>query len=375
MGDWKQKARERVKEKQQGATFKLTPGPNCFRVAQNSKGPNYPPFEEIHIHRDVGPDKRVVRCGKKMDGTGKCWLCDLKLPELRKSAKTSKQAYAEQMAQQEQMITQVFPFNPDNEKFSPAKPWWVSTGGPKSLSVALMSLISGSRRSYDDPVKGYNISCNRTGTGMKDTKYGALEPDEEPTVVPKEIRATVKPFEEIVPQYSMADQKAAFFGEEAAAEEQEEETEETEEETEETEEEAEEEAEEETEEEAEEEAEEETEEETEEEAEEEAEEETEEEETEEEEAEEEETEEETEETEEEETEETEEAEEETEEEEPEPPKKLKKKPVPVPVKKPLAKKPAPVVPAKKPLVKKPAPAPAAPVKKPVGGKIIAGKKK
>ncbi len=213
MPSWKDKARERVKAAKQGATFKLVEGSNCFRVLPNKKGVNHAPYLEFRIHRNVGPDNTWVRCGKDIDGSGKCWMCDLKLPEMRKSANSAKRAKAEEMAPRDQFLVQVSSYDTELGKFAPPKPWWVPTGGSRSLGVALLSLLANSRRSYDDPIKGYNISIERTGTGFKDTRYGAMEPDEEPTKVPGSILAAMKELEELVAEYSAESQKAAFYGE------------------------------------------------------------------------------------------------------------------------------------------------------------------
>jgi chemotaxis protein histidine kinase CheA len=286
---WKDKARERVKDAKQGATFKLVEGPNCFRVLPNKQGIDQAPYSEFRVHRNVGPNDVWVKCGKDVDGSGKCWLCDIKLPELRKSPNASKKSAADNMAPKDQFLVQVAAYDPETKKFSQPKPWWCPTGSARSLGVALLSLLANSRRSYDDPKKGYNINVERTGTGFKDTRYGAMEPDEEPIVVPSSILSAMKELDELVPEYSLDIQKAAFYGENAPDKEEhstsnkrskvveeeaeEEEAEEEEEEAEEEEEEAEEEEAEEEEEEAEEEeAEEEEAEEEEEEAEEEEEE-------------------------------------------------------------------------------------------------------
>lgn len=230
MADWKQKARERAKERQEGESFKLGQGTNCFRILPNAKGVKFAPYVEIRMHREVGPEKRSCRCGKNIDGEGKCWLCDVMIPKLGESPSRQKQAMAEGLQSREQIVMQVSRYDPDTEKFSKPKLFWPSTGGGKSMGVQLLGLLGSSKRSYDDPKKGYNLNVSRTGTGMTDTRYGPLEPDEEPTVVPSSVLGLLKPFAELLPKYSENEQKALFHGtsRDAMADSDEEETDEDE---------------------------------------------------------------------------------------------------------------------------------------------------
>ena len=209
--EWKARERERVKDKEEGGTMKLTEGDNCLRIMPNKKGLNHPPHIEFRVHRNVGPDNGFCACGKDIDGAGECWLCNTMIPSLEGSQNPSKRAMADKISSAEQFLVQVSRFDIDTRRFRLPKPWWVSTGGPQSLSVKIHSLIASSRRDYDDPVKGYNINIHRTGSGMK-TRYGSVEPDDEPTVVPKEVLAGIKPLEEFLPIYDPEDQKALFYG-------------------------------------------------------------------------------------------------------------------------------------------------------------------
>jgi hypothetical protein len=211
---WKDDARERVKEKKQGATYKLTEGLNCFRILPNKKGLDKPPYLEIFIHRDVGPDKGWCRCGKNIDGTGKCWICDSRIPSLMKSGSPQKRQRAEALARREQFIVQVSAYDPETKKFSSPKPFWPSTGGRQSLSVKILAKLASDRRSYDDPVKGYNMNVTRTGTGFKDTRYEMELPDDEPTKVPSWVLEASKPLEELVEEYSEKRQKTLYYGQE-----------------------------------------------------------------------------------------------------------------------------------------------------------------
>jgi len=211
--DWRKEAKQRIKDKGEGSRFKLQPGDNCFRILPNSKGTQYPPHLEILIHRDVGPDKKAVRCGKEInDSSGECWLCDEKIPALEASKKASHKVTAKALQSKEQMLVQVSRVDPDTNNFSAPKVWWVSTGGPKSQSVALLGTLASTKRQYDDPKRGYNLNISRTGTGPTDTRYGSIIPDEEPTKVPSSVLNGMKSLASQVDAYDEDVQRAAYYG-------------------------------------------------------------------------------------------------------------------------------------------------------------------
>jgi hypothetical protein len=208
---WKEKARQRLKEWKQGDTFRLAEGENVFRILPNKRGLEHPPYIEFRIHRNVGPDQGFVRCGIGVDGNGDCWLCK-KLEELSKGKDPTRRLQAKAAAAREQMLVQVAPYDPETGQFGKPKPWWIPTGGPRSLAVTILSLLASSKRSYDDPVKGYNITIERTGQGPRNTRYGTPIPDDEPTRAPKEVLAQMKYLEDYVPPYDPEEQKAIFYG-------------------------------------------------------------------------------------------------------------------------------------------------------------------
>jgi len=209
---WREDARKEVKKIMAGGKFKLKEGENTFRVLPNRNGLDRAPYIIIMQHGDVGPDKRLVNCGKDTDGQGSCWLCDRVIPKLAKSTKKSLRDKAEAMRAKRQMIMQVA--SVDGGDWDGPFLWYVSTGGAKSLSTKMQNRLSSTRVFYDHPIKGRNLTINRVGTGMKDTSYGAPEPDEGRTRVPKEILKKLKRFEEIIPEYDPAIQKAMFEGKE-----------------------------------------------------------------------------------------------------------------------------------------------------------------
>ena len=228
--DWRSAARERVKEKKQGASFKLVEGTNAFRILPNKKditatgtidpkkGLQYPPFLEFRVHRDVGPDKAFLACGHDIEGGGSCWLCDVKIPELEKIPTKRDQAF--EIGPRESFLIQVSRIDGETGKFSMPKPFWVSNGRGivgrpakrPTLATQVQSAILNSRKDFIDPVKGYNMYIERTGLGQKDTTYGSPEGDEKASKVPTAILLAVKSFEELVPAYDVEEQKSAYYG-------------------------------------------------------------------------------------------------------------------------------------------------------------------
>lgn len=226
MPDWRTEGRERVKERGEGNTLKLTEGDNCIRVLPDKKdltpegklGPKgvvHSPIREFRIHQQVGPDKAMVACGKDMKGGGDCWLCDKKIPELESKGKD---VQAKLIGPKEKFVVQATKFNPDTQKFQAPKPWWVSNGSGDpgrastgSLAIRVYSKIVSSRKDFVDPIKGYNLNIERTGEGLK-TRYPAVEGDESPSKIPLSILALVKDLDKLIPQYDEDEQKSAYFG-------------------------------------------------------------------------------------------------------------------------------------------------------------------
>jgi len=226
--DWRAEAAKRYKEKLQKGRFKLTEGENTIRILPRVGSKKvHTPFFEYLVHREVGPNKRFVRCGKNLHGEGDCWLCDTKIPGLQESGSTAKQKLAAALQPKEQFVVQVAPVDADSGKMRPPVLWTVPTGGARSLSARLLGVLKSTKRDYVDPEKGYNLTIERTGTSMTDTIYGQIVPDEESSEVPEKIMKLAKPFSAYVPPYSEEQQKAAYFGrdEQAVPEEEEEEEE------------------------------------------------------------------------------------------------------------------------------------------------------
>ena len=219
---WRDQGRQRVKERMSGNRFTLADGENPFRIAPNKKGPNFPPYIEARAHFGVGPDGAFQGCGKNIEGEGSCWLCDVAIPGLEKTGDPAKLDMAERIGPKEQFIIQVFPIDRETGKFQKPKPFSVSTGrgtpgysNPTrpTLAVQVQSKLVMSKKSYDDPNKGYNLNITRHGTGPgKGTRYDPPEGDESPSAVPKELLAALVPLEDFIPRYDAEDQKACFYG-------------------------------------------------------------------------------------------------------------------------------------------------------------------
>jgi len=207
-------ARKRAEQRQQSSWYKLKVGDNRFRIL-----PTPPPkkitsetdrlfFKEYALHRDVGPQKVTVRCGiDPVSGEGECWICDKLIPHLQ--AKRLEQR-ASALQAKTQFLVQVASVDDDDKMTGP----FLFTPAKTVADQLLASIFGAKKKSYTDPVRGYNISVSRTGTGKNDTKYGMITADEDPTPVPKALLDKLKPFAELkeVPIYSQAKQQAAYSG-------------------------------------------------------------------------------------------------------------------------------------------------------------------
>jgi len=220
--NWRDQGKQRVKERMSGNRFTLQDGENPFRIAPNKRGPNFPPYIECRAHFGVGPDNAFQGCGKNIEGEGECWLCDVAVPGLERTGDPAKLAMAERIGPKEQFIVQVFPIDRETGKFQKPKPFSVSTGrgtpgysNPTrpTLAVQVQSKLVMGKKSYDDPVRGYNLNITRHGTGPgKGTRYDPPEGDESPSAVPKELLAMLAPLEDFIPRYDPEDQKACYYG-------------------------------------------------------------------------------------------------------------------------------------------------------------------
>lgn len=218
--DYKERAREREKQRKQSVWLKLAEGENTFRMLPTPQGSESGPvFYEYAVHREVGPKKVTVRCGKDLEGEGDCWLCDKKIPALREKGQDAR---AEALAPRDILMIQVAKYDVDAEKF--AGPYLFTPS--KTLGDSLLRLLGSKKRDYVSASKGYNLTVSRTGTGKNDTRYSAVEVDEEPMPITKELMAKLKPFDQLkeIPVYSEGAQKAAYQGIDYIADEDDEDT-------------------------------------------------------------------------------------------------------------------------------------------------------
>ncbi len=225
--DWRKRQQERVNDKKDGASLKLEDGITCFRVMPdkkdllpdgrlNPKGIQNSPVREFRMHRHWGPDDAVVTCGKDIDGKGRCWGCDEVIPKLE--ANPAKAAQARLVGPQEQFVIQASKFDTATQRFKLPKIMWLSTGagipgkpGSNTLALRVQSKIVGTRKDYIDPIKGYNLNIEKTGSGLK-TRYPSVEGDESPTKVPLAVTAAVVSLDSLLPKYDEEDMKSLWFG-------------------------------------------------------------------------------------------------------------------------------------------------------------------
>src|ERR1700761_4318477 len=169
--------------------FGLVVGDNEFRIAKTPKGKKSPSvWMEVAMHSDVGSEKKYLRCGKDPEtAKGNCYICDKVIPRLLKRGKDSR---ASALQPQTKLIVQVWPVINGKPK-GPAKIFEPS----KKVGDNIMTLINNKKRDVVDHVKGYNLTINRTGTQKNDTRYSAIEKDDDPSKVPSELVEKLVPFD------------------------------------------------------------------------------------------------------------------------------------------------------------------------------------
>jgi hypothetical protein len=211
---WKDRAEDDLKKTGKGSNYKLKQGDNEIRVLPTKKlkkDHDASVYETHRIHPNVGPDKRVVACGKNSSGTGECWLHDKQIPKLLESDSKAKRKQAEAMQDKELFTIQVGYM--DGKKMRGPVKLSMNMGGKKSTAWKLLKTITNPKFDCIDPKKGRNISIDRDGEGLA-TVYGAPVISSEKTKVPSKILKAMKTFEELILPYSESKQKAAYYGKE-----------------------------------------------------------------------------------------------------------------------------------------------------------------
>lgn len=202
--------------------MRLNEGNNCIRILPDKKDivngngvptSKYAPFREYYVHYQVRGD--TYACGRNLEGKGKCWLCEEIIPMLRKSNLEDAKEAARRMARKKVFLVQACRY--ENGKFSsqPAE-FSVPTGRggawkQKSLAErVLRMLINSNRKDYLDPIQGYNLIIERSGTGLK-SQYPSIGGDESPTRVPKAILRKMVDLDALVPVYDEDAQWHAYY--------------------------------------------------------------------------------------------------------------------------------------------------------------------
>jgi hypothetical protein len=220
MEDYIARARKRAAQRQTSSWYKLLQGDNLFRILPTPESKTTPAvFYEYRVHREVGPRKANVMCGKDVvNDEGRCWLCDVMIPKLRKMGKEVRAAALEP---KDNLAIQVAKVDEDGSMSGP----FIFTPSKRVGDQIVASILGSKKRKYADPKNGFNLTINRTGTGKNDTRYGMIEPDVDPSEVPSELVKKLKPFSELreIGFYDEAKQKAAYTGQDAVVEEEEEE--------------------------------------------------------------------------------------------------------------------------------------------------------
>jgi hypothetical protein len=221
-------AKERAEARASGSWYKLKADyDNCFRILPTPpSGDNETPFIEYNMHRDVGPRKLGVRCGvDPVSREGKCWLCDVKIPALRKKGHESRAAALQAKPVFLIQVAKVEKTNDEEDRVVSMKGPFLFTPAKTLADQLLTACFANKRRSYVDPKKGYNINVQRTGSGKNDTRYGSPEPDARPSPVPPSIIEKLLSFDELkeLPKYSAAKQQAVYAGRDVIDEDEEEE--------------------------------------------------------------------------------------------------------------------------------------------------------
>lgn len=209
MDDWKKNAKD-IAERQKKDSFKLEPGDNCIRVLKTPKGKKSTAVVfEFAVHNEVGPEKKWLRCGiHPTTKKGKDFLCDTAIPRLEKK---NKETRAAKLAPQTKVVVQVAKISESGKWTGPHL--WYPSG--KTATELLTSILQSKKRDYVNHEKGYNLNIHRTGSGFKDTRYGAIIPDDERSKVPQRILDKLVPFDELksIPAYDETRQKKAYYGE------------------------------------------------------------------------------------------------------------------------------------------------------------------
>lgn len=211
---WKKEARKAREAVGDYSALTLPEGDTSIRVLPDPRGSRKPPWLDILQHANVGPKRGFQICGKdlKDPDRGECWLCDVQIPKLLRSNKRSLRERAMKIEARRQTILSIATIDRDGDWVGPLL-WYPSTGGNNSLAAKVKGLLGSATRNYEDPVRGYNFTIKRVGTGMK-TRYDSPVADEEPSEVPRSILRKLKPLPDAIPEYDETRMQNAYYGRE-----------------------------------------------------------------------------------------------------------------------------------------------------------------
>lgn len=213
--DAQKRAQQSLRDKETKGRFNFPEGTTEFRILKTpgDRERNSPPtFLEFQQHTNVGPNKRMARCGCALGERDprKCYL-HRKILYLIKNGRTKE---ASKLADKKFIAVQVAVRDRDSGDM--VGPLLVSVNsGQKATTLGskLLSIVCSNKMGkWLDPKRGYNYKIKRTGQGIN-TVYGDAVRDDEPSRVPKEIIQRLQPFADLaLPAYSEEWQKAAYYG-------------------------------------------------------------------------------------------------------------------------------------------------------------------
>lgn len=155
-GDWDKMFKEDIK------ALKIKDGANCIRIVEPTwDNPEHFGLD-IWVHYSVGPDKQTYLCPDKMNGDP-CPVCE----ERARAVRDGDEEYAKQLEARKRVL--VYLVDRDNEKEGVLV--WAM---PKSFDTDLIAISQDKRTGeilqIDDPVNGFDINFDKTGTKDR-TKY------------------------------------------------------------------------------------------------------------------------------------------------------------------------------------------------------------
>src|SRR5215471_4072433 len=116
--DYKNRARKRAQERAASIWMKLKEGDNTFRILPTPKSKTSPSmFIEYSVHRDVGPNRSILRCGKDpVTREGSCYICDVYVPRMQRKGKNRT---AEAVRARDVLVMQVAKVGDDDKMTGP----------------------------------------------------------------------------------------------------------------------------------------------------------------------------------------------------------------------------------------------------------------